>query len=84
MSNVTPSSSASRSQLLLDRILAAFAAGRRVRIATYTRCTEFQPKHAGLFKASSRETDSGVYVQFGRRWLYVVPSTVVIEGEARS
>lgn len=65
---------------LFGRIQAAFAAGRRVRIATYTRCTEFQPKHAAMFKASNREGDRGVYVQFGRRWDYCVPNTVVIEG----
>ena len=34
---------------------------------------------AGI-KASSRDGDKGVYVQFGRRWDYCVPNTVVIEG----
>ena len=66
---------------LFTRIQAAFAAGRRVRIATYTRCTEFKPKHAAMFKTSSRDGDRGVYVQFGRRWDYCTPQTVIIEGE---
>lgn len=60
---------------LYERIQSHFAAGLPVAVATWTRMTVYQPKHAALFVAA-KSTESGVYVRRGRRMDYVLPEYV--------
>jgi len=62
---------------LFERIQAHLAEGGKVLIATYTKATLYSPKHAAMFKAPTKPTEQGVYVQHGRRWDYVISAEYV-------
>lgn len=53
-----------RARALVRRIRACLQAGGRVVIGTYTKATEYGPKHADWFKAEP----SGAYVRRGKGW----------------
>ena len=54
----------SRARALVRRIRACLDAGGRVVVGTYTKATEYGPKHADWFKAEP----SGAYVRRGKGW----------------
>ena len=64
---------------LFNLIQAKFAAGKRVLVSTYLKTTVYSAKHAKMFKAPTKVTERGVYVQHGRRWDYVFPQYIKFE-----
>lgn len=63
------------SQELHSKIVEHLAASPKnvVVLQTTYRVTIYKPKHAELFRPSQRKTDTGVYVQHGKRAEYVFP-----------
>jgi len=60
---------------LYTKIQEHLAKGGRVQIVTYTRATEYRPKHAGFFHPA-KEGEIGVWVDQGKRRVYALPSTI--------
>lgn len=60
---------------LADRINAHLEGGGVIRVATYARCTYYEPNHAGWFSAGDPR-DGGVWVRSGRKRVYVMPEYV--------
>lgn len=60
------------SKELLDALVAHMTAGKRVMVQSYTRPVIYDKRHISMFRASSREGDTGVYVGWpGKRSVYV-------------
>jgi hypothetical protein len=68
------------SQELLDVLVAHLNAGKRLMIKSYTRPTVYDKRHITMFRASTREGDTGVYVGWpGKRSVYVAPQMWAFE-----
>lgn len=65
-------------ETLFERIQAHLASDGKpvVIIATCTRATEYQAKHAAYFVAPRDPADRGVYVRQGKRLVYCLPDVV--------
>jgi hypothetical protein len=64
------------SESLHDRIRVHLLSDGAVMVATYTKATIYRQKHVAMFTPSKRETDTGVYVQHGKRRDYVDPQYI--------
>lgn len=73
---MTQPTEVSNSELLASTIQNHLRDGGVVYVVTYLRCTRYTSKHAAWFTASKIPTDSGVYVQSGKRKLYVFPQSI--------
>jgi molybdopterin-biosynthesis enzyme MoeA-like protein len=62
---------------LFERVQQHLAASKnnRVVIQTPMRATAFAPKHADMLKPGEGD-EPGIYMQSGRKWLYVMPEYV--------
>ena len=58
---------------VFDKIQEHLVAGGEVLIATHTRATLYQAKHAGFFFKPKNVKEKGVYVQSGKKKVYVFP-----------
>jgi hypothetical protein len=62
------------SQALAAKVAEHLMNGGAVMVKSYTRPTVYTSKHVTMFRASSRETDRGIYIGWpGRKSAYVTP-----------
>jgi hypothetical protein len=71
-----------QSQQLAEKINTHLLNDGTVQFATAYTAMLLTRKHFGIVVASSRPTDSGVYVKSGKRSIYWLPQTISFIGEA--
>ena len=67
-----------RARVLIAGIIGALNSGRIVQVATCTKATQYDARHADMFKA----TKSGAYVRRGKSWDCIDYATIRVYREA--